>query len=886
MAICVKVLMFLLLLNIPWLYQITTLISFADAGVFNNVIKSKYSLLNQVGIKDKAFILNEYKIFMRENIQTFDKYPLVNFHNFIDNSENVRSFYDVHSFLDEFKGLEKQFHKLNEDILPFYHSLLTRIKDFSETDSENKKLLSFLYTAILSKIYFINSSSKSDLIIDMSAYLSPVKQDIARLNLLQSEIIILDNNFKIAQRENERIKEKIDVINKYKQSYQMITNQKIQEAQNLISNEIMPVLDEIEKEIDKQIELLIKETIKMQNDVKHEKEELKKLKEKLEEEMRKRAMFGFFKLIAAVLGCFGPYGKIAGSIVDAGTSIAESLTLSSGSGSPPITTLPSVVTNEIQIFKSNVKLITSQETDNLNELATDISGKILGHGRLQDVELTIQDLQNKINSGQSTPEEIKAIKNKLKEKLSGVEETLKAEKIDPNHKDAKALAIIPHIKQGMEVFDASFDIYKQYKNDKEKIAAVQAAIAQADIKLQKLKEYEENIRNWMAPMLNGMMADLTYVANNLNGKSPATLDVMKWKVQGALRDMKLQMQQFTRGFAVQENLSRNIEQLEEGMTTLIVVYDRIQSYQEQQNLVNFIADVSTPIARNWTIPDPTLVITVMNLELEIRSNLVLQRYKSVVGAFKQWVFPFADYFLKSLHDFDDSESLESLVPKVIVQIENIERRLSDYKSMITEHDKVLFSGYFDSHHVSSRPFFVWENEKHKNAIEKLLSGEKIVVKADVLDTSSSKEAIKFNLIDFNFNSRDSSKQSQIDEKLKGFKITAKHLGNSYYKFEGKVYVITTESQTIEFTFEKFSGIDMPVYSNKVYEKIKSGNLMLSPYAMWEIKLTKVSQNASFSELLDFKTEVDFELAGRGSFVDANENNFLFNAEQYYKHEIV
>ncbi|GIY18029.1 uncharacterized protein CEXT_427181 [Caerostris extrusa] len=139
------------------------------------------------------------------------------------------------------------------------------------------------------------------------------------------------------------------------------------------------------------------------------------------------------------------------------------------------------------------------------------------------------------------------------------------------------------------------------------------------------------------------------IINKLEGKSQVSLDVTKWKVQGMIRDMKLQMQQMTNRFQVKDNLARCIEKMEEVMTTLVNVYGRIQVYQEQQSLANYIADISSTAANDINISKPELVSALNELEIHIRSNLVLKQYKTAVDAFKQWVFPFAHTFFGNIH---------------------------------------------------------------------------------------------------------------------------------------------------------------------------------------------------------------------------------------------
>ena len=142
-----------------------------------------------------------------------------------------------------------------------------------------------------------------------------------------------------------------------------------------------------------------------------------------------------------------------------------------------------------------------------------------------------------------------------------------------------------------------------------------------------------------------------------------------------------------------------------------------------------------------------------------------------------------------------------------------------------------------------------------------------------------KDSIKFNLIEINLRTANETRQRILDNKLKRFKVRATHLGNSYYRYDKKYYVITCQSHSIEYSFEKDS-MGLPVHRNSVYKKIKNGDLMLSPYAMWKIELLKMTSSISFDELTLFENEVDIELVGSGTYVTKGNENL--RVERHYE----
>jgi hypothetical protein len=343
------------------------------------------------------------------------------------------------------------------------------------------------------------------------------------------------------------------------------------------------------------------------------------------------------------------------------------------------------------------------------------------------------------------------------------------------------------------------------------------------------------------------------------------------------------MRQSTEGFKIEDDLARCLEKLEEAMTTLIKVYDHIQEYQDQQNLANFIAAVSSP--ESGSDDDNNL----NKLEILIRSNLLLKQYHLAVRASKQWVFPFANHYLERIKlPFQlelKSDTLQDLASKAIEQLDHVKSKVDEYKTAIQRHDAYIFDGAFDSSHDSTHPFYVWKNEENKELMSQLLSGKPIFVKADVTKSVPDKDAIKFNLLEINLKVANATRQEEVNGKLKSFKVKATHMGNSYYRYDGQIYILSSPSQEIQCSFERDPS-GLPIHRNQVYNKIKAGDLMLSPFAMWNIQLVQLNNNNEtlFNELAKFKDEVDLELVGRGRYIDKGAKIPNLNIANYYRSE--
>ncbi|KAF8789863.1 hypothetical protein HNY73_007772 [Argiope bruennichi] len=190
--------------------------------------------------KEPAKIVNKYKKFSRENmIDRFTRNPRFQFLEKINSNGKVNSIYDTAGFIDEFEGLEEQIHGLKEevDFIPFYQSLLSRISEYSknlkdeEKSSEHKKVLNYLYTATLGRIYNLKDDSESNLIVNIAGYLDIVKREIETLKDIQ------------------KVEIKAEIIRKYQERYKDNLDRKIEEAKHIVEKLITPEMANISKDI-------------------------------------------------------------------------------------------------------------------------------------------------------------------------------------------------------------------------------------------------------------------------------------------------------------------------------------------------------------------------------------------------------------------------------------------------------------------------------------------------------------------------------------------------------------------------------------------------------------------------------------------------------------
>ncbi|GFR13780.1 uncharacterized protein TNCT_72221 [Trichonephila clavata] len=826
-------------------------------------------------IHESSSIVNEYKSFLRRNlVDRFKKCSLLQFLDKLEIDTVVENAYDTLGLVNEMQCLEDQFHELSQkvDFVPFYYFLLNRITRYAinpkltERSVQHKKVLNYLYTATLGRIYNLEGRLQFSLITDIEKYLNLVTDDIQTLKNLQK----LNNKAVIVKKHTEIHKRNLDL--------------RIEEANNFITEQIMPEIDNISFEIESKVDLLVKETIALQNQVLREKEALIKKRQELEEALELKRMFGCFKIIGQVISFLGPFGVAVGSLVNTTASVAESLVLSNHENRGTTLQLSESVTcmSDLESFKDQVIGIKSKKIAIFKKLLKEIHQEAdTFPNELKDLSNGIVNIKNKLSEicgGSFNFKDLQLLEVELKQELNRKKGELETDNSFSNNKTNDALQIVGKLNQIAEFGSICLEVKSELKNDQIKIDEINEIIQQAGNKFLRLKDYEDNIYSFIAPMLQSMENNIHNIAENLHGRSHVSLDVTKWKVQTTLKDIKLQMQQLTQGFQVKDNLARCIEKLEEIMTTIINIYDRIQSYQEQQNLASYIADISSSSSCVINIDDSKLINAVNHLESLIRSNIALKQYKTIIHSFSQWVFPFAHNYLEKSQlpsHLELEKSLENLATKAVTEIKNLKMKIGLYKISVTENDKSIQSSEFSSRYVSTEPFFIWKNEQHKSTISKLLSGQKVAVKADVNYSAINKDAIKFTSIEFYLKSIDEAFQPELNNVLKGFDIKATHMGNSYYRYKEKIYLITSNSQSISYSFEK-NGVGEPIRRNNVFNKIKNGDLMLSPYTVWEIQIISSGGKSSFKDLEIYKDKIDLELIGCGSYVTRDTSTRMIN----------
>lgn len=233
-------------------------------------------------------ILNDYKIFLRKNLENkLNKAKLFNFYEFLEKNIKIEKYYTLLDLVKEFESLENQFFELNklskEDLKFLYELLLDRINErakiLNNNNQESKKLLNYLYTSILIKLFNLEHDLESDLIINVDLYLNILKQNMKELKDLKIKNI------------------RKEIIVNHKNKYQHSIQLKIEKSRDIIDKNVLTKLDITKNEMNHKIDNLIKEVITIVKKAEEDNDNLRKTKDELKNQMILKSALGVVKSV-------------------------------------------------------------------------------------------------------------------------------------------------------------------------------------------------------------------------------------------------------------------------------------------------------------------------------------------------------------------------------------------------------------------------------------------------------------------------------------------------------------------------------------------------------------------------------------------------------------
>lgn len=821
-------------------------------------------------------LFSDYKSLIIHNLNSNVRYgELWNIYEAIEKDENVRNSYSIHDIIYELNELEKEFYKMNEiiDFLPFYDNLVNLMDNYAMRRSSNltmpeRKILATLYTAILTKTNAVRMGQYSNMVIDVLQYLDLAANNIRKLDQLG----------------------RANVVREYRDQYQNELNAKIDEATKLIADEITPFISKRFKQIDEELDRVMEETMQKANQTSSKIIDQEKALIKLRQNAMLRGMLGSLNIVGEALSFAGPEAKLAGSLIQLGTSIGEQFIVD-----------PDTTADKIQIPKgvdstiSNLgKLVGERKQKKIDALKKELDklekslkdDKEDSNERVQRrQDTTIGELQKRLKEAKEAENPSEEHINQIKDEMKKfVEDETKAIKQDSELKEKKKKRMekyFEYANNAVTVIGSGVTLYESIKADVGKVEKMQQAISSNRNQLKALQAFEQQIYDKLIPDMMNLHDSIEDSRKTLGTKSHVALDVSKWRIATTIKDARDQLMSSIEGFENEAAVRSCMDKLVEGMEMIVDIYNRIQNYEEHARLVVYLQQLQTAKFREIRFADTRTQALFDGLEFNIQANTILAQYLNAVNAFKQSVFPFAAsyldiYSLPKTLEINANFTLNDLVETVAPQLETLGNRIRELNNtVINKDDPYIVSATFRGENTASPAFYKWRNADFANEISGLFAGNRVYLLSDIIDGVSF-NAVKFNTIGLDFIAENATIQNQLNALLENSLITMTHLGTSYYRCGNQFYMIDSPAQEIQFSFKKIRGL--PNDRNVVYDKLRNGNNMLSPYAVWSLQL----ENVNFDQLKELAPFIDIELNGRGQYTRKGVDICKTDLAKYYK----
>lgn len=337
-------------------------------------------------------------------------------------------------------------------------------------------------------------------------------------------------------------------------------------------------------------------------------------------------------------------------------------------------------------------------------------------------------------------------------------------------------------------------------------------------------------------------------------------------------DIKLLLQRLQKSVKLPEDLCLIFQQLLVDVNTISNLYHSLSYLQEFERFLVMKKDIPDSKVETNELKNMMDILGIIT-----ESNVVLGQYRVSLRNMEQIVFPFGDLY-------EDEFSVHS---GIIDNVRNITsaavHKLQTMKSSIqkqglyldADHAKLVFNGEFTNREDGAGAFYTWKNKNHKKAIEDLLAGKEVTLKADIVNGVPN-DAVKFNSIRIKLTCKDKIMQSELDEDLNNFQVSMVHGEESYYRCGNEFYRVAFDKQLLSYSYRtKLNG--EPAVTNSSYDDIKNGVPILSPYTQWSIQI----KEGNFEKLIRYKDYVDIELEGQGKWIKDGELICGSNLQKYY-----
>ena len=499
------------------------------------------------------------------------------------------------------------------------------------------------------------------------------------------------------------------------------------------------------------------------------------------------------------------------------------------------------------------------------EIAAAVGKKVI-----DSKEKSIEELINRNNESLANIDEIiqkYAKKSALLEKLNAKKSSIKKRAL--RLPELVVDKIQEKVEDTIELAEYIYDSIEELNTMSEQVKEIEIDAKQNLNRFNSLRNIESNINEFNFKIKKNLHNQINDLILSLNNDSMSGLILNKFRIKEFLTDLKNNLVSFVNSLDLKEDISNTMNRLVSVIETIIDLHASNDHLLEQSEIVKYMSllDQNSDLEVNYQFH-------LNELKKSIHENLISERYRVSIEAFKHWSFPLFCQYTKNL-EIRESLAIKTnnSIPEMInkyssvlnVLLRNIKNSQAEIKPSIDNH----IIGYsFES----DNPFFKWTSKNYQLEINQLLRGEKATFYANV--NNSKYDAIRFCTLYLKIEIKSSASDNKtLNELLEKFNVELVHSGESNYRFKGVNYKINSNFNSEDKLMLKYQYPDKIENANDSFKKLSINKPLLSPYTFWEIRLSPVKPEKK-SQLfylidklvLNKKSDIVISLCGKGQYI--------------------
>ena len=309
-----------------------------------------------------------------------------------------------------------------------------------------------------------------------------------------------------------------------------------------------------------------------------------------------------------------------------------------------------------------------------------------------------------------------------------------------------------------------------------------------------------------------------------------------------------------------------LDRLENAIGILFEIYASIEKYKNHEEF----SRLQMAIVKNRVSLENDYDEIINELKIGISSNLIHERYRIALDAYKYWSFPNSCFGNITQHEI--KESNDTNVYKT--HLEALLASLSDNKILI---DINKANNVHKLDFIDDDAFYRWSSNEYPFEIHNLLSGKQIQLFANV--KNSNKDAVKFKSLYMQVyvEPRDGEINENLQNLLNHFRVKLVYAGDSFNKLNNKIYSLgfSHYGTILKLELVYHYGCKMGkecVNSNIMFQMLSDNRAFLSPFTYWDVKLLPLNNKSSLEtfrkiEAVVSNNEVFVSLVGNGEYVE-------------------